>query len=298
MMKSKFSKKIWILFIAGLFLLVGISVVTLVIISPVPPKPYSFQSGVAPIFWEQQDGGFTAKNAAGTFEIKAFVIFNPKIFIFYAFQPITNTDTTPGKQLELSQITAFSTQGSSSSNYATDSGETPRTPRPTPDAAGSTPLKVTGLQPIGTFGKTAVGMITLEVPDNSGQQVSLKITTPHDPQSFWEVTPLHQTYPMNGSTTHFAYTDLDINNFLGPFYTGVRVESSGVGGNNLLGVFDVSSESSNTPPLHLQLDVQGNLSPFTQAKCIQANPPFPTNPPRQDGGPVTATIVVPNCTNF
>lgn len=291
MMKSRLPRKIPI--ITGIVVSSGVAVMVfiavLAVTSPIGAV-YSEPGRGFMVFWEQRGGGFSVQNAAGTLEIKAYVINDFKIYLFYALT------TQPNPPLNLAQVAAFSSEGGPAPTQPPlNTTQTPPPASPTPDLTGANPLKVENVQTIETFGKTVLGLITLEVSDQSGQLVTLKITAPGDPATSWEVTPLHQIHPRatDQSTTSYLNGYGNSNPYLGAVYSDIMIQSAVGGGAGYIDIYKIFSPSSAAPPLYLQMDHQGNLTPFSRAICPTLFPPYPTNPPRQDGGPVTATPVVP-----
>jgi hypothetical protein len=296
---SSLSKKV--LFIAALMALCGITLVALAIITPSSYPVYSSATdpnviGGAPmVYWYPQQDQFSVKNAAGTFEVKSYIVTGLKFYLFYVVQtgqPANQLDGQPNSQPKDFQLAGFS---------STDRGftlqpkadETPLPPSPTSDLKRATPLPIISNRVIATFNNVDVRLAILDVPDQPQQLITFQATLPDQPGATLELTPVQQIDPIRDSQTLTGGTGLP-DRTDSPAYTDVRVDFPIFGyENNQIGVMKISSSNAATPPLYYQVDQQGNLNPFSQADCSRMFPPYPTNPPPKDNGPVTPTIAIP-----
>ncbi len=290
-MNLKLPRKL--LITSGIMLLAVVAIVSLLILLsgrpisyfiPVISEQSVLQGGAPPIFWLSQHAQLSVKSPEGSFELKAFVTSGLKFYLFYALQ---------AEPTGLPLVEAFSSAGA---NFTppmpkTDSGIT-ITPNPTPDVSKAKVLQVNSIQSLGRFGEAELGMIVLELPDQPGQQLSLRVTPPGGIKTPWEITPFKQNSPVKDSQATESGSLQDLYQ-QGPTYSNVRIEMLMAGGENQLVIFKIFLAETTTQPLYYRLDQQGKLSSFTKAECNKMFPPRPTLPPRQDSGPVTSTPAVP-----
>ncbi len=290
MMKSKLLRKVLITIV--IVALVGVAAVAVAqaVTSPIgqvysyPTSP-GIMAGAPLTYWIPQENQYSVKTGAGSFEIKDYVIDNLKIYIFFVME-----SQKPG----LPGVTVLSSDAGPYQPQPKPDAEMTPVPTPTVDLKQSKAIPVKSVQIIDTFDRIEVGMITLEVPDQPNQLVTFRITPPGDTQTTWQLTPFHQINALGPNSLRQGGTSLQTYMKELPWYTDINVEMPIFGGDeNTTGVLKIFRIGTNMPPLYLQLDRQGNLSPFSLADCAKILPPPPTNPPQHDGGPVTATVAVP-----
>lgn len=297
MMKPHFQSKLpkKVLFIVILMVLCGITLAALAILTPSSYQVYSSETdpnviGGAPlIYWYPQQDQYSVKNTTGSFEIKAYIVSSLKFYLFYVVQT-----GQPENQPQIFQLSAFSSTdlGFTPLPKPGDSSITP-IPSPSPDLKKATPLLITSNRVISSFDKIDIRLATIDVPDQPQQRITFQVSLPGQSGANLELTPVQQLDAIRDSQTVTGATGLPDHSD-SPAYTDVRVEFPIFGGdNNQMGILKISGSSSVTPPLLFQMDVQGNLKPFSQTGCATVFPPHPTNPPPKNNGPVTATIAIP-----
>jgi hypothetical protein len=288
-LQSNLPKKV--LFTVALMVLCGITLVALAVITPPTYQVYSSATdpnviaGAPLTYWYPQENQLSVKNAAGSFEIKDYVIEGLKIYLFYVMAA-----DKPG----LPQVTILSSDAGPFQPLPKPDSTEEIKPTATVDINQAKTFPVNSVQTIATFDRVEVGIIKAEVVDQPNQLVTFLITPPGSTQTAWQLTPFHQINSVGKYGSRQGGTSLQTYQPQLPWYTDVNVEMPIFGGDeNTMGVIKITRAGSATPPLYFQVDAQGNLTPFSQADCARMFPPPPTNPPPQGNGPVTATIAVP-----
>lgn len=291
-MNLKLPRKL--LITSGIMLLAGVAIISILILSgpqisyPFQPVPeqLALMAGAPVTYWLTQEDQLSVKSPEGSFELKAYVISGLKFYLFYALQ---------AEPTGLPLVEAFSSAGANFTQPMPkpDSGVTV-TPNPTPDVSKAKPLKVNSIQSIGRLEQAELGMIVLELPDQPGQLLSLRITPlgSGGTKPAWELTPFKQNNLVKDSQSTVSGSLQNLYQ-QSPTYSNVRIEMLTAGGENQLAIFKIFLPETTIQPLYYRLDQQGKLSSFTTAECNKMFPPRPTLPPGQDFGPVTSTPAVP-----